>query len=67
MNDDELREQFIRWASPLRIAPPPAVSMIRSRAGRRRSRILAAIGSALLSFVIAALIIIGIVALVSSR
>jgi hypothetical protein len=35
MHDDQLREQYARWAQPLVAAPPPALPVIRRRARRR--------------------------------
>ena len=42
MQDEDLREQFSEWATPLRAAVPPPVSVIRRRARRRTGRIAAA-------------------------
>ena len=35
MLDDQIREQFVRWAEPLQAAPPPARPVLRRRARRR--------------------------------
>jgi hypothetical protein len=39
MHDDQIREQFTRWAQPLRAAQPPALPVLRRRARRRRAAI----------------------------
>lgn len=54
MHDDQLREQFTRWAQPLRAARPPALPMLRRRARRRTaSRAAAFSGVAVLAAVAA--------------
>lgn len=35
MRDDQIREQFARWAEPLQAVPPPALPVLRRRARRR--------------------------------
>jgi hypothetical protein len=35
MHDEQLREQYARWAQPLVAAPPPALPVLRRRARRR--------------------------------
>lgn len=58
--DDELRDQFDRWAAPLRATAPPAVSALRRRARRRAGRFAAATGSAVaVAGVVAALLVAG--------
>lgn len=46
MHDDQLREQFTRWAQPLQQARPPALPVLRRRARRRTARTLALSGLA---------------------
>ena len=38
MHDNDLGEQFTRWAQPLRAAQPPALPVIRRRARRHTAR-----------------------------
>jgi hypothetical protein len=57
MNDEEIRAHFAEWASPLRLAPPPEVSLIRQRARRRTTHVAAAAGSALGTIALAALVV----------
>ncbi len=53
MHDDQLREQFTRWAQPLRTARPPALPVIRRRARRRTARRAAVSGLAVMGVVAA--------------
>lgn len=53
MHDDQLREQFARWAQPLWAARPPAVPVLRRRARRRAARTAAVSGLAVLGAVAA--------------
>jgi hypothetical protein len=56
MQDDELREQFARWAQPLQAARPPEMSVLRRRVRRRAIRQAAA--SATIALGVAAALII---------
>jgi hypothetical protein len=47
MQDSELRDQFEKWAEPLRATPAPAVAALRRRIRRRSSRTAAATGTVL--------------------
>jgi hypothetical protein len=53
MHDDQLREQFTRWAQPLRAARPPALPVLRRRARRRTARKAAVSGLAVMGTVAA--------------
>jgi hypothetical protein len=53
MHDDQLREQFTRWAEPLRAARPPALPVLRRRARRRLAGRAAVSGLAVLGVAVA--------------
>jgi hypothetical protein len=53
MHDDQLHEQFTRWAQPLRAARPPALPVLRRHARRRTARKAALSGLAVMGAVAA--------------
>lgn len=60
MNDEQLREHFAQWASPLRAVAPPTVGVIQRRARRRTIRLAAAASSAVATAALACLAIVAI-------